>query len=214
MILPVQVSFRNMPHSDAIEAMVREEAAHLDSYYNRIMGCRVMIEVPHRHREEGEHHHVRIYLTVPGGEIVVKREPSLHARQQDVQEEERTKDREIESSHKHIQVAIREAFDTARRLLQDYARRQRLDVKTREAPPHARVSKLYPEKEYGYIEKSDGQEVYFHKNSVLGADFKHIKVGAEVTFAEELGERGPQASSVKLIGRHRRHKVAKRGALE
>ena len=110
MILPVQVSFRNMRHSDAIEAIVREEAAHLDTYYKHIMGCRVMIEVPHRHREEGEHHHVRIYLTVPGGEIVVKREPSLHSRQQDVQEEEPTKDREIERSHRHLQVAIREAL--------------------------------------------------------------------------------------------------------
>jgi cold shock CspA family protein/ribosome-associated translation inhibitor RaiA len=209
MILPVQVSFRNMPHSDAIEATVREEAAHLDSYYNHIMGCRVMIEVPHRHREEGEHHHVRIYLTVPGGEIVVKREPSLHARQQDVEEEERTKDREIEASHKHIQVAIREAFDTVRRRLQDYARRQRLDVKSHDAQPYALVCRLLPEEGYGFIETPEGKEVYFHKNSVLGDDFKHLKVGTEVTFVEEAGERGPQASSVKLVGRHRRHKVAK-----
>jgi ribosome-associated translation inhibitor RaiA len=91
MILPVQVSFRSLPHSDTIEAMVRQEAAHLDNYYNHIMGCRVMIEVPHRHRETVEQYHVRIYVTVPGGEIVVKREPSLHSRQQDVQEERLTK---------------------------------------------------------------------------------------------------------------------------
>lgn len=214
MILPVQVSFRNMPHSDAIEAMVREEAEHLEKYYNHIMGCRVMIEVPHRHREEGEYHHVRIYVTVPGGEIVVRREPSLHSRQRHIHEEARSKDREIERSRKHLQVAIREAFDTLRRRLQDYARRQRLDVKTREAAPRARVSRLYPEMEYGYIEKADGDEIYFHKNSVLGDDFKHITVGAEVTFAEELGERGPQASSVKLVDRHRRHQVAKGGSPE
>jgi cold shock CspA family protein/ribosome-associated translation inhibitor RaiA len=209
MILPVQVSFRNMPHSDAIEAMVREEAAHLDSYYNHIMGCRVMIELPHRHRQEGDRFHVRIYLTIPGGEIVVNREPSLHARQQDVEEEEGTKDREIEASHKHIQVAIREAFDTVRRRLQDYARRQRLDVKSHDAQPYALVCRLLPEEGYGFIETPEGKEVYFHKNSVLGDDFKHLKVGTEVTFVEEAGERGPQASSVKLVGRHRRHKVAK-----
>ncbi|HSB11538.1 MAG TPA: HPF/RaiA family ribosome-associated protein [Blastocatellia bacterium] len=212
MILPVQVSFRNMPRSDAIEAMVREEAAHLDRYYNHIMGCRVMIEVPHRHREEGEHHHVRIYLTVPGGEIVVKREPSLHSRKRDVQEEELTKDSEIERSHKHVQVAIREAFDTVRRRLQDYARRQRLDVKTHEGQPYARVCRLYPEEGYAYIETIDGREVYFHKNSVLGDDFKHVKVGSEVTFVEEEGEHGPQASSVKLVGRHRRHRTVSQKA--
>jgi len=209
MILPVQVSFRNMPHSDAIEAMVREEAAHLDTYYNHIMGCRVMIEVPHRHREEGEHHHVRIYLTVPGGEIVVKREPSLHSRQQDVQEEEFTKDREIERSHKHLRVAIREAFDTTRRKLQDYARRQRLDVKTHVGKPRGRVCRLYPEDGYGYIETGEGTEVYFHRNSVLLGDFEHMKVGSAVSFAEEQGESGPQASTVALIGKHRHHKLSK-----
>jgi cold shock CspA family protein len=189
--------------------MVRQEAAHLDSYYNHIMGCRVMVEAPHRHREEGEHHHVRIYLTVPGGEIVVKREPSLHSRQQDVQEEELTKDREIERSHKHLQVAIREAFDTTRRKLQDYARRQRLDVKTHEGKPRGRVCSLYPEEGHGYIETRDGSEVYFHRNSVLLGDFEHMRVGSAVSFVEEEGERGPQASSVALLGKHRHHKLAK-----
>jgi cold shock CspA family protein len=196
-----------MPHSDAIEVMVREEAANLDRYYSHIIGCRVMIEVPHRHREEGEHHHVRINLTVPGGEIVVKREPTLHSRQQDVQEDERTKDMEIERSHRYAKVAIREAFDTVRRRLQDYARRQRLDVKTHDSQPYARVCRLYPEEGYGYIETPDHREFYFHKNSVLGDDFKHVKVGTEVNFVEEAGEHGPQASSVKLVGRHRRHRV-------
>jgi cold shock CspA family protein len=168
-----------------------------------------MIEVPHRHREEGGHHHVRIYLTVPGGEIVVKREPSLHSRQQDVQEEEFTKDREIERSHKHLQVAIREAFDTTRRKLQDYARRQRLDVKTHEGKPRGRVCKLYPEDGYGYIVTREGSELYFHRNSVLLGDFEHMKVGSAVSFTEEQGEIGPQASTVVLIGKHRHHKLSK-----
>jgi cold shock CspA family protein/ribosome-associated translation inhibitor RaiA len=213
MILPVQVSFRNLPHSDTIEAMVREEAAHLDTYYNHIMVCRVMIEVPHRHREEGEQHHVRIYLTVPGGEIVVKREPSLHSRQQDVQEERLTKKGEIERSHRHLQVAIREAFDTVRRRLQDYARRQRLDVKTPEAKQRGRVCRLYPEEGYGYIETQDGSELYFNRNSVLRGGFEHIKVDSIVSFAEEQGERGPQASTVALTGKHRRHKLARKGGV-
>jgi cold shock CspA family protein len=199
-----------MPHSDAIEALVREEAAHLDTYYNHIMGCRVMIEVPHRHSEEGEHHHIRIDLTVPGGEILVTREPSLHSRQQHIQEEERTKEREIERPHRYLQVAIREAFDIVRRQLQDYARRQRLDVKTRKGKLRGRVCRLYPEG-YGYIETRDGSERYFHRNSVLHDDFEHIKVGSLVSFVEEQGQRGPQASSVALVGKHRRHKAKEAG---
>jgi cold shock CspA family protein len=201
-----------MPHSDRIEALIREKVSHLDRYYNHIMGCRVAVEVPHRHQVEGDRYHVRIYLTVPGGEIVVKREPSLHARQQDVQEEERTKKREVETVHKHINVAIREAFDTARRRLQDYARRQRLDVKTRQGKPHGLICRLFPEEGYGYIETADGYEVYFHENSVLEGDFEHMKIGSEVAFVEEQGERGSQASSVKLVGSHRHHRVKKRSA--
>lgn len=50
-------------------------------------------------------------------------------------------------------------------------------------------------------------EVYFHKKSVLNDDFDHVKIGTEVTFVEEEGDRGPQASSVKFVGRHRCHKV-------
>lgn len=210
MKLPVQVTFRDMRHSDAIEAMVRDEAGRLDRYYNHIMGCRVMIEAPHRHRQEGDRFHVRIYLTIPGGEIVVNRAPSLHARRQDVAEDERTKERETGALHKHIQVAIREAFDTARRRLQDYARRQRLDVKSHDSQPNALVCRLLPDEGYGFIETPEGTELYFHKNSVLGNEFGRLEVGTEVTFVQEAGERGPQASSVKLVGGHRRHKVAQK----
>jgi cold shock CspA family protein/ribosome-associated translation inhibitor RaiA len=207
MILPVQVTFRNISQLDGIEAMVREEAARLDEFYNHIMGCRVMIEVPHRHHEEGDHYHVRVDLTVPGGEIVVKREPSLHARQQNVREVERKKEWEIETSRKHLEVAVREAFETTRRKLQDYARRQRADVKSHEGNPSGRVVRVFPEEGYGFIESQDGYEVYFHKNSVLDGDFDHVEVGSEVTFAEEEGLQGPQASSVRLVGSHRHHKV-------
>jgi cold shock CspA family protein len=211
MIVPVQVTFRNLSHSDAIEAFIREKAEGLDRYYNHIMSCRVIVEVPHRHHREGPHCHVRIDLTVPGGEIVIKREPTLYARQQDTEVEECAKCMEIGRSHKHLKVAVREAFDAARRKLQDHARRQRADVKTHKERPEGRVSRLYPEEGYGYIETRDGAEVYFHRNSVLNGGFDRIDVGTGVAFVEEQGERGPQASTVKLLGKHRRHKAGSPG---
>lgn len=116
MRLPLQVTFRHMPPSKAVEATVREKAAKLDLFYNRIMGCRVLVEAPHRHHRRGKLYHVRIDMTVPGGELVVNREPSRHA------------------AHKDLYVAIRDAFDAARRKLQDHARRQRGHVKSRETP--------------------------------------------------------------------------------
>ena len=61
---------------------------------------------------------------------------------------------------------------------------------------------LDPLGEFGLLESSDGQEIYFHRNSVLDDAFPHLAVGTRVTFAEELGEKGPQASTVKVLGKH------------
>jgi len=76
----LQITFRNMEPSKEIEEWIRAQAAKLDLLYSQLMGCRVMVEIPHRHHRTGSPYHIRIDLTVPQGEIVVKREPSLSAR--------------------------------------------------------------------------------------------------------------------------------------
>ena len=172
-----------MPPSEAIEAHIREKAAKLDVFSDRIMSCRVVVEAPHRRHHKGKLYHVRIDMTVPGGELVVNREPSKRA------------------AHKDVYVAIRDAFGGARRKLQDYVRRQRGQVKLHEAAPLARVCRLFLKDGFGFLETADEREIYFHKNSVLGGGFAHLEVGSEVYFAEEKGEKGPQASTVKLVGK-------------
>ena len=184
MQLPLQITFRGFPHSDAVEANIREKANKLDQFYSRIMNCRVMVEARHRHHHQGNLYHVRIELTVPGKELVVSRE------------------RHDEQAHEDIYVAIRDAFDDAKRLLEDHARRQRGDVKAHEVPLHGTVVRLVPEQEHGFIETFDGREIYFHKNSVLGGAFDQLEIGSAVRFAEEPGEQGPQASTVHLVSKH------------
>jgi cold shock CspA family protein len=98
-------------------------------------------------------------------------------------------------------LAIDDAFKAAGRRLQDYARRQRGDIKGRALLPEARVSKLLPQEGYGFLTSDDGREIYFHKNSVLGRAFPRLKVGTTVRFAEEAGEKGPQASTVHIVAR-------------
>src|SRR5271169_1871362 len=75
MTLPLQITFRNMKHSAEVEDWIREEAGKLETFNHRIIGCRVAIEVPHRHHRKGKPLHIRIDLTLPGKEIVIKREP-------------------------------------------------------------------------------------------------------------------------------------------
>jgi ribosomal subunit interface protein len=176
MKLPLQITVRNVSLSEVAKADIHKKVAKLDSFYDRIMSCRVVVEAPHRHHHQGVLYNVRIDMTVPGGELVVKREP-----------------------HEDIYVAIRDAFDAVQRQLKDYVRRQRGDVKAHDTVAHARVDKLFPEEGFGFLETVDGREIYFHRNSVLRGSFDLLEVGTEVRFAEEEGEQGPQASTVILI---------------
>jgi cold shock CspA family protein len=198
-ILPVQITFRNIGSSAEVEREIKSRAQKLENFYSPITSCRVLVDAPARHRQKGYPFHVRIDLTVPEGEIVVKRAPTLYPRGQDVGEERRRKETETRPERKHLKVAVREAFDAARRRLQDHARRKRVDVKTHEPTPQGRVTKLFPAERYGYLETSDGREVYFHGNSVINKRFKSLKLGSKVSFTEEAGDKGPQASTVRPI---------------
>jgi len=184
MLIPLQITFRNLDRSQAVEASVREHAEKLDKYYDRIMSCRVVIEEQHKHHRHGNHYHVSVDVTVPKAELVASREPDPH------------------HAYTDVYVAIRDAFDTMRRQLEDYARKHDQRLKVHAPPPHGRIVELNPAEDYGRIETLDGRLIYFHRNSVLGADFDGLRIGAEVRFDEEAGERGPQASTVHVIGKH------------
>lgn len=172
MILPLQITSRNLELTEAIKANIREHAENLDKYYSRIMSCRVAVEaLPNRSL-----YNVRIDMTVPGVELVIKLDPNSD-----------------------LYIAIRDAFHDARRKLEDFARRQRGDVKHHEEPPHARISALFHDRGYGFLTTLDGREIYFHENSVQNQKFKQLEIGMEVRFAEEMGEKGPQATYVKVI---------------
>jgi cold shock CspA family protein/ribosome-associated translation inhibitor RaiA len=199
MQLPPTITFRGIEPSADLEADIRARIAKLDTYYGSIMGCRVFVEFAERHHDTGNRYHVRIDLTVPGGEVVVDRDASLHAAALDIAMERTRKADEPDPQRKHVRVAIREAFDVARRRLQDYGRRQRGAVKTRARQPRGRVVRLSPLDEYGYIQAADGHELYFQRSSVLKDAFDRLTVGSAVSFVEERGEKGAQASTVKLL---------------
>ena len=184
MQLPLQISFREMDASPAIEATIRQKAERLDTFASHIMSCRVVVEHAGKHHVHGNQYNVRIDITLPGDEVVATREPAQH------------------KEYKELAIAIRDAFDAAARQLEDYVRRQRGDVKSQSRLAHARVSKLVPAQDYGFLATRDGREIYFHRNSVLNDAFNRLEIGTEVAFAEEEGERGPQASTVRLVGRH------------
>jgi ribosome-associated translation inhibitor RaiA len=107
MQLPLQITFRGMAPSPAVEAQIRERAGELDRFFDRIMACRVVVEASSRRQHQGNLYHLVIDLTVPGREIAVRRDPPEH------------------QAHEDIHVAVRDAFDAARRQLMDHARTAR-----------------------------------------------------------------------------------------
>ena len=148
------------------------------------MSCRVVVEEPHRHHHQGNLFSVKIDVTLPGHEVVASKQSGQ------------------DHSHEDAYVVIRDAFDAVRRQIEDFVRKQRGDVKIHEVSPHGTIKALFPENNYGVIETTDGREIYFHRNSLLGFDFDNLKIGDRAHFSEEAGEQGPQASTVHIESKH------------
>lgn len=202
MVLPLQITFRNMASSEVVKRWIEEEANKLNEFHGKITGCRVMVELPNRRRKAGNLYHVRIDLKVPGGEMVVKRQPELRLLPARFAMKP-AKNLEVKAPHKDLRQAINDAFRSVQRRLRDFSRRRRHEVKTHQGPPLARVARLFPREGYGFLETADGREIYFHMKSVLKGGFGRLEMGSVVAFTEEKGERGPQASTVRLV----RHKA-------
>jgi ribosomal subunit interface protein len=176
MEIPLQITTRNVDLSEPTKAELRKRAEKLETFFDRIMRCRVTVEVPHRFNKQAMNaaeYNVHIDITVPGREIVIKNKPDTD-----------------------LDVAIREAFDAAQRKLEDYVRKLRGDVKRSESPPRGVISTIFADEGYGFLSTDDGREIYFHQNSVLENKFRHLKIGSVVRYKEELGVKGPQASTV------------------
>ncbi|MFP3870307.1 MAG: cold shock domain-containing protein [Syntrophobacteria bacterium] len=183
MQFPLEISFRNVPKTDAVEKLIHETVGKLRQVCNYLIGCRVAVESPQQHQQSGNPFRVRISMSVPPGhELVVKRESGeghLHA---------------------ELPVVLRDAFQAARRQLQELVERQRGEVKTHpQQETMAFVARLFPDQGYGFLRTVDDREIYFHRNSVLHDDFDRLKIGTGVRFVEKEGEKGPQASTVEIV---------------
>lgn len=182
MQIPLQVTFEGgLTTSEALRARIEREAAKLERFHDRITSCRVAVIGRAGRRRHGDLYAVRLQLTGPGlPDLVVDRNPP------------------DDHAHEDAFVAVRDAFAAARRRLQDRQGKRQGKVKVHEEAPRGKVTRLFPDEGYGFLESGDGREIYFHRNALLNGDFDHLAVGREVRFFEREGEKGPQASSVHL----------------
>jgi ribosomal subunit interface protein len=179
MQVPLQITMREVAHSDALEAHIRDKAAKLEEFHPHITSCRVSVEELATHHHQGRHFRVRIDVRVPGKEIVANRD-----------------------HNEDVYVALRDAFDAVKRQLEEAVRLQRGDVKVHETPQHGQIARLFPEEGYGFITTGDGRELYFSRENVTHPGFEALELGTAVQFIEDSGAEGLQAKRVS-VGKHK-----------
>ena len=185
MQIPLDIAFRNCPPDEALRREVVRQAGHLERFSDRITGCSVVVEAPHTRHRRGGTYKVTVRLTMPQHKDVI-----VNQSHGDVPENE------------HGLVAIANAFAAARRRLQDAMREMQGQTKAHLPPAHGHIVRFLAGTDGGFIETADGGELYFHRNAVLDDAFDRLEVGSEVRFVEETGDKGPQATSVRLVGKH------------
>jgi len=182
---PIQIEFQGMEPIEHVRSAIAQHVADLESRFGRVTACRVVLKSPGGHHRTGGQYEVNIRLALPNGrEVNIDRTATADERQADVA------------------FAVNDAFKRARRRLQDQVRRMQGHVKTPAERPIGTVRKLDPTGGFGFLETNDGREIYFHQNSVRDGKFGQLAPGTRVLFSEEPGDKGPQASTVSLLGKH------------
>jgi len=181
---PLEITFRNMDRSESLVEVIEKKCGELERFYPHIIGMHVSVETPQRRHRKGKFYHVTVKVHVPRKWLVAS-----HSPQKDIR-------------HENLVATVNDAFDAMGRQLEDYARRQRGDIKHHEMPMQGRITKIFPDRGYGFIALTDGEEIYFHENSVTHKAFSRLEPGMSVraVLAEEESEQGAQASTVEVLG--------------
>jgi cold shock CspA family protein/ribosome-associated translation inhibitor RaiA len=183
MQVPLEIAFRDNTKSDSVETVIREKVAKLHKICGYMTSCHVVVAKPQEHQSTGNPYRVRVDIRVPPGhELVIKREPGEG------------------EMHEPLESVVRDVFDSAWRSLKELTEKQRGDVKKHsEQEATAIVEEIVRDEHHGFLRSIDGRRIYFHANSLLNVDFDNLRLGASVHFDSEMGDDGPQATSVHVI---------------
>jgi len=176
MSIPTEVTFRDVEKTDALDNRMQQKIAKLEQYYDKIESCKVVVEVPQKHKHNGKLYDVSILVLVPGKRLFVNHNPN-----------------------EDLYVSMRDSFNAMYRQLEEYSRKQRGDIKTHEEIQQGIIDRLFID--YGFIKTKDGREYYFHERNVLQPNFEELQIGALAHFleSEEAGD-SPQAVHVNSQG--------------
>jgi cold shock CspA family protein len=185
---PLQLEIQGFTPSSHVRELIEANLTKVEARFGRITSCRVSILAPGAHHRMGEPYAVSIRAALPNGrEVNVGRVSRGNDRRQG-----------------DVNFAINDAFRRAVRQLRDQTRLLRGEVKLGQRQPVATIARIDRDGTHGYLTAEDGHEIYFHANSVLDGKFAVLRPGDRIGYHEETGEKGPQASTVRLLTRYRR----------
>lgn len=180
-MIPVQITFRGLPVSSALESHIRKRAEKLNRFCSRISSCRVVMELPQKHKHQGKLFNVKIDITVPGKELAVTRKVN-----------------------EDMYIAIRDTFNAIERQLEEHSRKRHGHVKKHNDVMHGHVARMIPSEGYGFIEGMDGHDYYFSMTNVSYPKFTQLSIGDAVEYIAETLNEGRQAQHV-IKERHNNH---------
>ncbi len=222
MQVPPEIVIEGFETTPAIDNLIDRGIASLEKECNSIISTRITIARAQGRRLAGNPYRMRIDIRIPGRhEIVVRRWSKalkkvpdglaeVHAQLAVEGQREpkrlpllrRSLVRRRGLREEPLVALVRRAFDSARRELEGVMEKQRGEVKTPAYQPlMALVEKIFREEGYGFLRTLDGEQVYFHRNSMLHGHWAKLRVGTAVRYTSELGEKGLQASTLEPVGK-------------
>lgn len=188
MQIPAEISFHNLPSSPEIENEIRQRIGKLERIYDRMTACRVRVDQRNSNENGTIPPVVRIELSLPGHkDLVVSHEPDHLQRK---------------FQRPDLRNAVNDAFHTAERQLAQF--KEQLKDHTAELTHEAanefsgQIAEVTPGEDFGFLLTKEGGLLYFHRNSLLNGDFNALRRGMAVSYVEEMGDTGPNASKVRL----------------
>lgn len=181
-MIDLKIQYLGFSESKAISEIVQEHVDRLEKINDKIISCHVVLSKPHRKHQHGNTYHVKLRIHLAGANIIIDKDPGKN------------------HAHEDIHVTIRDAFLAAKRKIEDFTRIRAGQVKEKVRPLHAKILRILPAEDCGFVISEDHREIYFHRNAILNGAFESLHPGQEVRFAETEGDDGPQISSMEVVG--------------
>ena len=181
MPIPLDLTVRDMDNTDAIRSKIEQKTQKLETFYDHIEYCKVVVDIPQKHKHQGKLYNIHLELAVPGKKLIANQHPN-----------------------EDLYVAIRDTYAALTRQLEEYTRRQRGEVKFHpEALLFGKVLQIFPEAGYGFIKSADEREFFFQRGNMVSAELANLSIGSHVSFMETVGGDGLQADHVTVVNRQK-----------